>query len=93
MWVSWQWYPQHKGLTTGCIMFCYGASSALQSMLITFLMNPANVPPDQQINDGDQVEYLFSSDIARRLPMSLRVMAGIYGAMGTTALLSSEKGL
>ena len=87
MWVSWQWYPHRKGLVTGCVLFCFGASSAVQSMLISYLMNPYNHSPDLKVSVGNQDEYLFSSDIARRLPLTLRVLAGLFAAIGLISLL------
>ena len=94
IWVSWQWYPKRKGLATGFVMFFYGASSAIQGMFFTLLMNPNNQRPDLKIEVGDQEEYLFSSDIARRLPMTLRVTAALFAVVGGVSLLMiRERGM
>jgi nitrate/nitrite transporter NarK len=50
-------------------------------------MNPDNKRPDLRVEVGNQEEYLFTSDIARRLPMTLRVIAVLFAAVGVISLL------
>lgn len=87
MWVVWTWYPTRKGLVTGFLMLGYGGGTSLLTLAFTFLINPSNQTPDLKVTSGNQTEYLFSPEIARRLPMALRIIAGAMAIAGGLALL------
>lgn len=87
MWIVWGWYPTRKGLATGFLMLGYGGGTSLLNLLFTFLINPSNASPDLKVSSGSQTEYLFTPDIARRVPMALRIVAGAMAIAGGIALL------
>lgn len=87
MWIIWSWYPTRKGLMTGFLMLGYGGGTSLITLLLTFLINPENRTPDLEVKVGNQTEYLFTPDIARRVPMALRTQSLIISCLSILALL------
>lgn len=87
MWMIWSWYPTRKGLVTGFLMLGYGGGTSLLTLSFTFLVNPSNETPNLEVTSGNQTEYLFSPEVARRLPMALRIIASAMAVAGGLALL------
>jgi MFS family permease len=80
--MSWITLPGKKGLATGFTWLFYGFGGVLYGVFFTFLVNPYNESPDRTVSAGNQTEKLFTESVAGRVPMAMRISAGIILAMG-----------
>ena len=84
VWPSWLYFPKHRGLATGIIMFGFGFGACIFGLTFTFLTNPNNEPATIQVS-GDA--KLFSYSVARHVPWTLRYMGFMYMALTAAAVL------
>jgi hypothetical protein len=59
LYTAWTYFPDKKSVATGVILFCAGMSASISSPIVTFLVNPDNLP----VNDPkvtDKVPYLWT---------------------------------
>ena len=68
LYISWTYFPEHKSIVTGIILFCTGISATILSPVTTAIVNPDNLS-SKDPRYGDRVPILF------------RYLALIYGVI------------
>ena len=58
IYISWTYFPDRKSLSTGCLLFSTAISTCILSPLATHIVNPNNLPDDDQ-SVIDRVPLLF----------------------------------
>lgn len=80
--VGWSHFPERKGLVTGILMSCFGASTSVFNIVCTAILNPENNTPSMQ---GEDSHKYFESYIAARVPymlQSISLMSLAFGLLG-----------
>ena len=75
---GWEWFPQNKGLVTGCILGGYGFGSFIFSQISTKLVNPDNASPEA--NPDSDIDY-YGPEVADRVPMMIRTLVYIWSGL------------
>lgn len=65
-----RYFPEKKGLVTGCIIGSYGCASLIISFLVVYIINPNNETP---IIHSDYYEY--SDAVTNNVPLALRAVS------------------
>lgn len=82
--IGWNYFPQKKGLVTGILMSCGGASISVFNLLCTSILNPENVTPNTL---GEDSHKYFESYIAGRVPYMLQTISLISLSFGLLGVL------
>lgn len=82
LYISWTYFPKHKSVVTGGIMFCAGISGIVLSPLSTAITNPNNV---------DLSIIRDSPEVYDNVPKVFRVMSAIFGSIALVAGLLQPK--
>jgi len=78
---GWKWFPEKKGLVSGCVVAGFGAGGFIFNQVGSRIINP---------NDQPQVNGLFPDEVYDRFPVMLRKISLIYFVLtGIGALLIS----
>ena len=91
VWASWEAAPGKRGLASGLTTAGFGFGSFLLSFLVQLIANPGNLPADITGSDGQQY---FSSEVADRVPLLLRILSLfvlIFGLGGSLLITSPVK--
>ena len=87
--VSWEHFPERKGLITGVIDGGYGLGSLAYTQIARAIVNPDNL--DATIPSGQENLTYFDERVAKNVPMMLRVLALIWAVQITFAVLLIER--
>ena len=82
----WSHFPAHKGLISGLLLASLVLSSSISSLILPYLINPQNLPPDLTIAHGVVTNHLYSESIASRLPRTMQGLGLLYSLYGILAL-------
>jgi hypothetical protein len=82
---AWSWLPNHKGRATGAVFCAFGLGSAIFNAVLTKVVNPDNLHPDIIYQDGNVEEHYYSEEVAERVPLMLKVLAGMCLTFGLIA--------
>ena len=77
---GWEWFPENKGLVTGCILGGYGFGSFIFSQISTKLVNPDNASPEANPDSDSDVDF-YGPDVADRVPMMIRTLVYIWSGL------------
>ena len=70
--------PSRKGLITGIVICCYAFGAFCFNLLVTFLINPNNIKPDQEHKVNGKTQYLFGKSVSYNLPRMFLILGSIY---------------
>jgi MFS family permease len=87
IWILWNNIPERKGLTSGILLFSYSLGAIPFGLLFTFLANPSN----ERANSIDNLEKMFSPDVARRVPMTIQWTTVLYSIVLLIGLLLTPR--
>jgi len=83
---GWEWFPNRKGLVTGCTLGGYGFGSFIFAQVSTHLVNPNNVNPS--LKDPNHVDLTFyDSDVADRVPYMIQTLVYIWAVLAFIGVL------
>ena len=71
-----EYFPNNKGLISGIIMGSYGLGSFIFNIVATKIVNPNGENADIKTDDPNL--NLFSSEVANRVPMMLRLLCMVW---------------
>ena len=67
---GWEWFPQNKGLVTGCVLGGFGFGSFIFAQVSTKLVNPENI--QAYVVDPANPDITFHGpEVAGRVPYML----------------------
>lgn len=81
-----KWFPNHRGLANGLIVFGFGFGSLIFNFVQTFYINPNNVNPIPDPT-GAASDYYFPAEVASRTPNVFLILGTCYFAMQLLGLL------
>lgn len=84
VWMSWDRFPNQKGLGTSANYLGYRGAPFYYGMLFTVLVNPKDEMP---------VNGYFSSDIYESVPSIIRIFSGILAVVGISGCLMMFSGI
>jgi|JI6StandDraft_1071083.scaffolds.fasta_scaffold03071_14 hypothetical protein len=81
-----KYFPNRKGMCSGICIMGLGSGALIFNQIILAVMNPNNIKPNPNT-------HLFPAEVAMNLPLTWRVLAGVYLALGLlgTALTIPHK--
>ena len=74
--VSWEHFPERKGLVTGVIDGGYGLGSLAYVQIARAVVNPDNL--EATIDSGQKDLKYFDDRVAKNVPLMLRILALIW---------------
>lgn len=87
---GWEWFPEKKGLVTGCILGGYGFGSFIFSQVSTKLVNPDGLNPT--INDPENPNITFyDTDVSDRVPYMIQTLVYIWIGLVVIGVLLIER--
>jgi MFS family permease len=92
--ILWNQFPEKSARNTGIALFGYMVGTAPFGVLFTLVVNPNNQPARLEDAEGEEQETFYPDSVARRVPMTLRVMvlALLVVGLAGLALVSRDKG-
>ena len=73
-------FPMHRGRVIGFIVSAFGFSSFFVSILLTFEVNPENLPPEKPAPDF--FYSYFGEEVTKNVPGFLRILGVVYFIVG-----------
>lgn len=70
MYIAWTYFPEHKSLVTGVVLFTSGLSASILSPLATYIVNP----------EGDP-DYSSNPTIFNRVPTLFKLLTLYFGVL------------
>ena len=83
---GWEWFPEKKGLVTGCTLGGYGFGSFIFSLVSTHLVNPDNLQADVKDPDDPNITY-FDAEVADRVPFMIQTLVYIWAGLALVGVL------
>ena len=77
---GWEWFPDSKGLVTGCTLGGYGFGSFIFSQVSTKLVNPDHKDPDVQDPENPDITF-YGPDVADRVPYMIQTLVYIWAVL------------
>ncbi|EGR30235.1 major facilitator superfamily protein, putative [Ichthyophthirius multifiliis] len=62
----WSHFPSKTGNTTGIALASFGLATFFYSLIVTFIVNPQNLPANIEYEEGTQVKYYFNDIFAKQ---------------------------
>ncbi|KAK7467820.1 hypothetical protein BaRGS_00036964, partial [Batillaria attramentaria] len=78
-----RWFPKYRGFVGGAVFFGFGVGSMIFNQIITVFVNPNNLAPNVQGEDGER--YFGQEDILDRVPTLFLLLGGTYAVVQFTA--------
>lgn len=75
--LSWEYFPNHKGLITGLVIGSFGFGSFVFGFVWLALVNPDGISPQKDVAGGK----VFEGEIAESVPYNLRLMCLIWAGI------------
>ena len=75
---GWAYFPEDRGKVTGSISMAFGFATLPFNIIASWIVNPHNLSPTIEVQEGSQTFKYFTSTVADRAPLMLRWLAVIY---------------
>jgi len=72
--LSWEWFPERKGLISGLIIGAHGFASFISSFIAQAIVNPNNLMPDK-------ITKLFPKEVTDNVPGMFNTQLIMYAAL------------
>ena len=82
LYISWTYFPRHKSIVTGAILFSAGISGIVLSPLSTMIVNPNNI---------DLKDIRNRPEVYMNVPRMFRIMSAIFGVIAVVGGLLQPK--
>ena len=87
---GWEWFPNRKGLVTGCTLGGYGFGNFIFSLISTKLVNPDGLDPT--INDPNNKNITFyDTDVSDRVPYMIKTLVYIWIGLVLVGIVLIER--
>jgi len=75
----WGSFPESTGNITGLLLAFFGGSTVIYNTLAMMLINPDNIPAESLIQVDGTFSRVFTWEVSKNVPSTLRVLSCIYG--------------
>jgi MFS family permease len=79
--IGWSYFPKMKGLVTSLIMIGYSASPYILGGIISRVVNPDNIAPDEVIPNGKGTLLLYGPEVTKNVPKMWYVISAVNFAV------------
>lgn len=87
---GWEWFPDKKGLVTGCILGGYGFGSFIFSQVSTKLVNPNGENPSLLDPNNPNITF-YDTDVSDRVPFMIQTLVYIWAGLCFVGVLLIER--
>jgi hypothetical protein len=77
MYVGWKCFPRKKALISSLIFTANGSGSVLYSIFAGMIVNPKNLPPTIEVQEGNTVRHYYNHDVADNTIWLFRFFAAV----------------